>query len=183
MQNREVLIGVSGGVAAYKTADLASRLVQAGAGVSVVMTRASQRFVGRATFEAITGRAVHDRLFHPREHFLGEHIGLARRAEIFVIAPATANVIAKLAHGIADDLVSTLALSATCPILIAPAMNNEMWSKPSVQRNVAQVQQDGVHIVGPGEGWLSCRERGPGRMAEPAEIEAMVGRLLEVAAG
>ena len=178
LTGREILIGVTGGIAAYKTADLASKLVQAGAQVTVVMTRSARRFIGPTTFEALTGRPVYVDMFRPQEHFLGEHIGLSRRAELYVIAPATADALAKLAHGLADDLVSTLALSVTCPILVAPAMNNEMWRKPAVQRNVAQLQADGVQIVGPGEGWLSCQSLGPGRMAEPAEIIGEIEKQL-----
>lgn len=178
MHGRELLIGVTGGIAAYKTADLVSKLVQTGAGVTVVMTRAAQKFIGRTTFEALTGRPVYRDLFRPREHYIGEHVGLARRAELYVIAPASADAIAKLAHGLADDLVSTLALSVTCPILAAPAMNSEMWAKPSVQRNVQRLRADGVQIVGPAEGWLSCQTVGPGRMAEPAEILERIRGLL-----
>ncbi len=136
LENREILLGVSGGIAAYKAADLASKLVQAGAKVTVVMTAAAERFIGPTTFEALTNRPVHRHLFSPQEHFQGEHIGLARRAEIMLIAPATANYLAKLAGGLADDLLSTLALTITCPLALAPAMNVEMWNKPAVQRNV-----------------------------------------------
>lgn len=178
MQGREILIGVSGGIAAYKTADLTSKLVQKGAAVSVVMTQAAGNFIGATTFEALTGRPVHQGSFTPREHFQGEHIGLARRADLFVIAPATANVIAQMAHGFAQDLLSTLTLTCTAPILLAPAMNADMWAKPAVQRNVAQLQQDGIQIVEPGEGWLSCGIVGKGRMAEPAEILKRIEELL-----
>lgn len=174
VKDREILLGVCGGIAAYKIAELASRLVQAGARVTVAMTEASTRFIGRTTFEALTGRPVHLDMFSPREHFIGEHIGLARRAEAYVVAPATADMIGKLAHGLADDLVSTLALSTVCPLIVAPAMNNEMWLKPAVQRNIAQLEKDGARIVGPGEGWLSCGVKGPGRMAEPAELLAVI---------
>ena len=178
MQQREILLGVSGGIAAYKAADLASKLVQARASVSVVMTRAAEQFVGHTTFEALTGRPVHRAMFHPQEHFRGEHIGLAERAELMVIAPATANYLAKVAHGLADDLLSTLALTVTAPVLLAPAMNTEMWNKPAVQRNVAQLQADGFQIIEPGTGWLSCGQVGAGRMAEPDEIFAHVQQLL-----
>lgn len=178
MQNREILIGVTGGIAAYKTADLVSKLVQSGAKVSVVMTAAAKQFIGPTTFEALTGRPVYDSIFTPQEHHLGEHIGLARRAELYVIAPASADCLHKLAQGAADDLVSLLALTTTCPILLAPAMNNEMWIKPSVQRNVQQVQADGLHMIGPLDGWLSCGATGPGRMAEPVEIAAACQKLL-----
>lgn len=174
MPSREVLVGVGGGVSAYKTAELVSRLVKREMSVSVVMTAAAGQFIGRATFEALTNRPVYENLFQPREHYLGEHIGLARRAELLVVAPATANLLAKFAQGIADDLLSTLVLAATCPILLAPAMNTEMWNKPAVQRNLRQLQEDGFLIIAPGEGWLSCRVTGPGRMAEAAEIEAHV---------
>ena len=181
MEKREILLGVTGGIAAYKTAGLARKLVQAGACVSVVMTRSAQQLVGSATFEALTGRPVYRRLFAPREHYRGEHIGLARRAELFVVAPATANFLAKAAHGIADDLLSTLALSVTSPVLLAPAMNAEMWHKPAVQRNIAQLREDGVHFVEPGTGWLSCGEVGTGRMAEPQEILERIRQLLDCA--
>lgn len=178
MTGREILLGVTGGVAAYKSAQLASSLVQGGAGVTVVMTRAARKFIGPTTFQALTGRPVYSDMFRPQEHFIGEHIGLARRANLYVIAPATAGVIAKLAHGIADDLVSTLALAVTCPILVAPAMNNEMWAKAAVQRNVRQIEADGVRLIGPDDGWLSCQNIGPGRMSEPTAILEAVRALL-----
>lgn len=170
MKGREILVGVTGGIAAYKTADLVSQLVQNEAAVSVVMTESATRFVGPTTFQALTGRPVHTGLFDPREHYQGEHIGLARRAELLVIAPATASTLARLAMGLSDDLLTTCALVTTAPILIAPAMNCEMWDKRSVQRNVNQLRGDGLHIIEPGSGWLSCGQVGAGRMAEPAEI-------------
>jgi phosphopantothenoylcysteine decarboxylase/phosphopantothenate--cysteine ligase len=179
MQGREILLGVTGGIAAYKSADLASKLVQAGASVSVVMTHSAQKFIGRTTFEALTGRPVYRCQFRAVEHHRGEHIGLARRAEIFVVAPASANFLAKAAHGIADDLLSTLVLTMTGPLLFAPAMNCEMWSKAAVQRNVTQLREDGVQFVEPGSGWLSCGEIGAGRMAEPEEILASIQRILK----
>lgn len=178
VSGREILLGVSGGVAAYKAAELTSRLVQNGANVSVVLTEAAEHFIGATTFEALTGRPVHRDGFAPREHFQGEHIGLARRAELFVVAPATADYMAKVANGLANDLLSTLALTITCPALFAPAMNADMWAKPATQRNVAQLKEDGIQLVGPGSGWLSCGQVGPGRMAEPADIFAEVERLL-----
>jgi phosphopantothenoylcysteine decarboxylase/phosphopantothenate--cysteine ligase len=176
---REILVGVTGGIAAYKTAALVSDLVQSGLGVTVVMTRAATKFVGPATFRGLTGRRVATQSFEADDHPLGPHIELARQAELFCVAPATANFLAKAAHGVADDLASTLLLSFTGPVLLAPAMNKEMWAKAAVQRNVAQLREDGYHVVGPGDGWQSCRERGAGRMAEPAEIAAAVRRLLE----
>jgi phosphopantothenoylcysteine decarboxylase/phosphopantothenate--cysteine ligase len=170
LAEKEIILGISGGVAAYKAADLASKLVQQGAKVTAVMTKSAHQFIGPTTFEALTNRPVYTEMFSPREHYLGEHIGLARRAQLLVIAPATANILGCLANGLADDLLTTLALAVTCPVVVAPAMNNEMWIKPAVQRNIEQLKSDGVRIVGPGEGWLSCGVIGPGRMAEPAEI-------------
>ena len=174
MQDRNLILGVSGGIAAYKAADLASKLTQAGAVVSVVMTESAQEFVGPVTFEALTNRPVNSELFTPTEHYQGEHIGLARLGEMMVIAPATANCLAKLACGMADDLLTTLALAFTGPVLVCPAMNSEMWNKLSVQRNIAQLKSDGFRIVEPGEGWLSCGTVGAGRMAEPTEIIAAI---------
>lgn len=178
MTGAEILLGVTGGIAAYKSAELASRLVQSGAAVSVVMTRAARQFIGPTTFEALTNRPVHSRLFSPREHPLGEHIGLARRAKLLVVAPASADCLAKFAHGAADDLLSTLYLAFTGPVLAAPAMNSDMWAKPAVQRNITQLKADGVHFVDPGQGWLSCGTSGPGRMAEPDEIYGRIQQLL-----
>ena len=170
LEGREILLGVTGGIAAYKSADLTSKLVQAGAKVSVILTTAAEQFIGATTFEALTGRPVNRCLFSPNEHFIGEHIGLARRAELLVVAPATADFLAKLASGSADDLLSTAALVVTCPVLVAPAMNTEMWAKPAVQRNVVTLQADAIQIIQPGSGWLSCGLVGAGRMAEPETI-------------
>lgn len=178
LDKREILLGVSGGIAAYKSADLASKLVQGGAFVTVVMTEAAEQFIGPTTFEALTGRPVYRHLFSPQEHFQGEHIGLARRAELMVVAPASANYLAKVALGLADDLLSTLALTITCPLLLAPAMNTEMWNKPAVQRNVRQLKEDGVEIVPPESGWLSCGQVGAGRMSEPLTILNRIQELL-----
>ena len=174
----EILLGITGGIAAYKAADLCSKLMQAGARVTVIMTAAAEKFIGATTFEALTGRQVYRDLFTPKEHPIGEHIGLARRGDLLVVAPASADYLAKAANGLADDLLSTLTLAATCPILVAPAMNTEMWSKPAVQRNVAQLRDDGYHIADPGSGWLSCGQVGAGRMAEPAEILERIESLI-----
>lgn len=174
MNGRELIIGVTGGIAAYKTAALVSRLVQAGAGVSVVMTEAATRFVGTTTFQALTGRPVGTSVFDQPHVPLGAHIQLAEKADLLCVAPATANFLAKAAHGIADDLLSTLYLSFAGPVLVAPAMNTVMWNKPSVQRNVQQLRADGAHLIDPEEGWLSCRARGAGRMADPDVIFAAI---------
>jgi phosphopantothenoylcysteine decarboxylase/phosphopantothenate--cysteine ligase len=173
----ELLIGVSGGIAAYKTAALVSSLVQDGRGVTVVMTRAARKFIGPATFRALTGRSVASDQFD-RHHPLGAHIELADKAELLCVAPASADLLAKAACGLADDLLSTLLLSFGGPVLLAPAMNSAMWEKPSVQRNIATLRKDGVHFVDPQSGWQSCRRSGMGRMAEPADIEAAIKRLL-----
>ncbi len=175
---RELIIGVTGGIAAYKTAALVSSLVQGGHGVSVVMTRAARKFVGPATFRALTGRPVAINQFD-RSFPLGAHIELAERADLFCIAPASADLMAKAAHGLADDLLSTLLLSFSGPVLLSPAMNSAMWEKPAVQRNVETLRKDGYHFVDPQAGWLSCRQTGVGRMAEPAEIQAAIERLLK----
>jgi phosphopantothenoylcysteine synthetase/decarboxylase len=177
MNGREVVVGVCGGVAAYKTAALVSRLVQGGTSVSVVMTAAAEHFIGPATLAALTGRPVECDMFDPR-HPLGAHIELAQRGELLCIAPATADFLAKAAHGIADDLLSTLYLAFEGPVMMAPTMNNAMWQRPVVQRNVEQLRADGVELVGPDSGWLSCRVSGTGRMAEADAIfEAIRARL------
>jgi phosphopantothenoylcysteine decarboxylase/phosphopantothenate--cysteine ligase len=178
VEGREIVIGVTGGVAAYKTAALVSTLVQRGAGVSVVMTNSAEHFVGRATFEALTGRAVLSEVFGVPEHPLGPHIDLAAQGELLCVAPATANFLAKAAHGLADDLLTTLLLAFGGPIVLAPAMNTQMWEKPAVQRNVAQLRHDGFHLVGPETGWLSCRQQGAGRMSGPDELLAAIEQVL-----
>lgn len=178
LEGREIIIGVSGGIAAYKAAALTSLLVQQGAGVTAVLTRNARRFVGAATFAALTARPVATRSFDPSVHPLGAHIELAARADLVVVAPASADLLAKVAGGAADDLLTTLLLCAECPVVMAPAMNSAMWAKPSVQRNVRQVAADGVQIIQPGTGWLSCRQQGAGRMAEPEEIAGVIRELL-----
>jgi phosphopantothenoylcysteine decarboxylase/phosphopantothenate--cysteine ligase len=169
MAEKEIIIAVSGGVAAYKAAALVSQLAQQGHRVRVVMTESAQAFIGKATFAALTGNPVASKIFDSRFP-LGAHIELARSADLLCVAPATANFMAKAALGTADDLLSTLYLCFTGPVLIAPAMNCEMWEKPAVQRNCQQLTRDGVQFIDPQEGWLSCRTRGIGRMAAPEEI-------------
>ena len=181
LAGREIIVGVSAGIAAYKAAALTSLLVQQGAGVTAVLTRNALKFVGAATFAALTGRPVAARSFDPSSHPLGAHIELAARADCVVVAPASADFLAKAAHGSADDLLTTLLLCAECPVVLAPAMNAAMWAKPAVQRNVAQVAADGARIVPPGSGWLSCRQAGVGRMAEPTEIAAVIEAVLAAA--
>lgn len=174
----EIIVGVTGGIAAYKTATLVSSLVQQGHGVSIVMTRAARKFVGPVTFRALSGRPVAGEVFQRGRFPLGAHIELAEEADLMCVAPASADFLAKAACGIADDLLSTLALSFEGPFVVAPAMNSAMWAKRAVQRNVATLRDDGVHFVGPDEGWQSCRRSGIGRMAEPAAIQAAIESLL-----
>jgi phosphopantothenoylcysteine synthetase/decarboxylase len=174
----ELIIGVSGGIAAYKTAVLVSSLVQNGHGVSVVMTRSARKFIGPATFRALTGRPVVSESFD-RHYPLGAHIELAEKADLLCIAPASADILAKAACGLADDLLSTLLLSFTGRTVFAPAMNSAMWEKASVQRNIETLRADGFHFIDPATGWQSCRRSGKGRMAEPADIQAAIERLLE----
>ena len=174
----EIVVGVSGGIAAYKAAALTSLLVQDGAQVTAVLTRNARRFIGAATFAALTGRPVASRSFDPAAFPLGAHIELAAKADLVIVAPATADLLAKAAGGVADDLLTTLVLCAECPVLYAPAMNAAMWERPAVQRNVQQVAADGGIIVQPGTGWLSCRRQGTGRMAEPEEIAAVIRTTL-----
>ena len=167
---RAILLAVGGGVAAYKSAFLCSRLAQCGYDVRVAMTRSATQFVGVSTFAALSGKGVATDLFEPNSYPLGAHIELAEGCDLMLVAPTTANLLSKFAGGQADDLVSTLYLQVNCPVLVAPAMSASMWSKPSVQRNVSQLREDGCHFVGPNAGWLSCRVSGDGRMSEPDEI-------------
>ncbi len=178
MTQPEVLIGVSGGIAAYKTAALVSQLVQSSYGVTVIMTQAAERFVGPATFAALTGRPVARQLIDDDRFPLGAHMELAERGQLLCIAPATANQMAKMVQAIADDLLSTLYLSFAGPVLVAPAMSTSMWEKPAVQRNLQQLRADGVQIVDPQQGWLSCRKIGIGRMSEPDTILAAIQHVL-----
>ncbi len=178
LEGYELLVAVTGGIAAYKTCQVVSKLVQRGCGVTVAMTEAGTRFVGPVTFQALTGRRVFTSLWDADDRHDLHHVRLAERADLFLIAPATANIIGKMATGIADDLVSTMALSADSPILLAPAMNDRMWTNPVVEQNVERLRSFGVHFVGPETGWLSCRTIGVGRMAEPETIIDAVTKLL-----
>ncbi len=173
----DILIGVTGGISAFKTAQLVSRLVKDEHRVQVVMTHSARRFVGSATFAALSSRPVPGGSFDPR-YPLGAHIELAKAAQLMCVAPASADFLAKAALGIADDLLSTLMLAFAGPVLLAPAMNTQMWSQPAVQRNVTRLREDGRIIIEPGAGWLSCRDVGAGRMAEPDEIAAAIDKGL-----
>lgn len=174
----EVLVCVTGGIAAYKTAALVSSLVQDGAGVTVALTRSAAKFVGAVTFRALSGRPVLTSLWHAEDPGAMEHLKPSETADLVVVAPATANILGKLAGGIADDLVSTLLLAADAPVLLAPAMNTRMWQNPAVQRNVAFLREHGLLFVGPEDGWLACGVVGPGRMSEPEALRAAITRQL-----
>jgi len=179
LSGREVLVGVTGGIAAYKTAHLVSALVQAGAGVTVVMTVSAKRFVAPLTFRALSGRPVFDDLWTVPEGHAAPHIALAESAEVVAVAPATADLLAKAAHGIADDLLTTTLLAFDGPLVLAPAMNERMWKHPAVAANCEMLRSRGAILVGPKEGHLACGDEGAGRMAEPEEILAAIARALE----
>ena len=179
MKDRRILLGVTGGIAAYKAADLASKLVQAEAQVTVVMTESATRFVTALTFETLSRRPVYTDMWTPEGEFNSSHVALADWAEIVVIAPATANIIGKLVHGIADDLLSTVLLAVDVPIVVAPAMNRRMWENRVVQENVRRVRELGHHVIEPGEGYLACGAVGVGRLAEVKDIIDSIGKLLK----
>ncbi|MFI3119401.1 MAG: bifunctional phosphopantothenoylcysteine decarboxylase/phosphopantothenate--cysteine ligase CoaBC [Methylococcaceae bacterium] len=163
-------MAVSGGIAAYKSAELIRLLRKQGAEVRVIMTRSAMQFVGPLTFQALSGNPVYSELLDAdQEHAMG-HISLARWADALIIAPATANTLAKCSHGLADDLLSTLYLAATCPVYVAPAMNQAMWHKPVTQENIQKLKSHGVIIIGPEPGEQACGETGFGRMSEPSDI-------------
>ena len=172
MQGQRILLCVTGGIAAYKAAELVRRLRDAGASVQVAMTDNAQRFVGAQTFQALSGQPVRTSLWDAQAEAAMGHLELARWAGRVVLAPASANTLARLAHGLADDLVSTLCLATEAPLLAAPAMNHRMWRHPATQANVQVLRARGVAFVGPDDGPLAEGESGPGRMAEPAEIVA-----------
>jgi phosphopantothenoylcysteine decarboxylase/phosphopantothenate--cysteine ligase len=173
--NPRILLGISGGIAVYKSVELVRRLRERGAEVQVVITAAARAFVTPLTFQAVSGRPVRSELLDPQAEAGMDHIALARWAQHIVIAPATAHVIARLAHGFADDLLSTLVLATEAPLTLAPAMNQRMWQHPATQANCALLAQRGATFIGPASGDQACGETGPGRMVEPGEI---AGRLL-----
>ncbi|HNS26520.1 MAG TPA: bifunctional phosphopantothenoylcysteine decarboxylase/phosphopantothenate--cysteine ligase CoaBC [Steroidobacteraceae bacterium] len=178
MQGRKILLGVTGGIAAYKSPDLVRRLAERGAQVQVVMTAGAAQFVTATTFQAVSGRAVRDDLWDPAAEAAMGHIELARWADLVLIAPATAHSLAGLAQGHADDLLGTLCLATEAPIAVAPAMNRVMWANPATQANVAVLRARGVHVWGPGSGDQACGETGDGRMLEPLELAGLAEALL-----
>ena len=182
LQDQKILLCVCGGIAAYKAAELVRRLGEAGAQVRVAMTDNAQRFIGTATFQALTGQPVRTSLWDEAAEAAMGHIELARWADRVLVAPATANTLAKLAHGFADDLVSTLCLATDAPLAVAPAMNRLMWAHAATQSNVATLRSRGVTILGPAAGEQACGEIGEGRLLEPDAIVAALITLSESSA-
>ena len=178
LKGREIIVAVCGGIAAYKVADIVSKLVQLGAGVTVCMTDEAQKFVTPLTFQALSGRPVRTGTFELVESSDPQHIALTERADLMVVASATANVIAKVAHGLCDDLVSLMICAAACPVVFAPAMNNRMWDNPITQGNVAKLSGLGYRFIGPDAGWLACRNVGAGRLSEPQNLVDEVVKLV-----
>ena len=179
LAGREIIVAVCGGIAAYKVADLVSKLVQLGAGVTVAMTAEAQQFITPLTFQALSGREVRTSTFNLVESSDPQHISLTERAELMLVAPATNNILAKVAHGLCDDLVSLMICAAACPVVFAPAMNNRMWEHPVAKENVAKLRSLGYRFIGPDDGWLACRNTGPGRLSEPGRIVEEVVRIVE----
>lgn len=179
LSNRDVLLGVTGSIAAYKACDIASRLVKLGVRVTPALTNSATQLVCPASFEAITGNRAITAMFEPLPTPEIEHIAVATRANLFLIAPATANILAKAAHGIADDWLSTTLLATRAPILFAPAMNTNMYLHPATQSNIDTLRERGCHFAGPDEGALACGTQGPGRMAEPALVVETALPLLD----
>jgi phosphopantothenoylcysteine decarboxylase/phosphopantothenate--cysteine ligase len=178
LKAREIILAVTGGIASYKVADVCSKLVQAGAGVTVVMTDSAQKFITPLTFEALSGRKVHTSTWELPDSADPQHIKLTERADLLLVAPATANIIAKVAAGICDELVSLMIAAAACPVVFAPSMNDRMWENPIAQENVAKLTKLGYRFIGPDAGWLACRNVGAGRLSEPAKIIEEVTQLL-----
>ena len=178
LTGREIVLGVTGGIAAYKSAEIVSRLRHLGARVHVIMTRNATEFVSPLTFQTLSANPVVTDTFAAPEYWNVEHVALARLAEVFVIAPATANILAKMACGIADDMLSTTVLATKAPILAAPAMNTGMWTAAATQANISMLRERGVQFIGPDSGILACGDEGAGRMSEPEDIVAEIDRIL-----
>ncbi|HEV7633146.1 MAG TPA: bifunctional phosphopantothenoylcysteine decarboxylase/phosphopantothenate--cysteine ligase CoaBC [Steroidobacteraceae bacterium] len=172
MSGKRIVLGVTGGIAAYKSPDIVRRLVERGAEVQVVMTAGALEFVTPMTFQAVSGREVRSGLWDETAERAMSHIELARWADLILIAPATADFLAHLTHGLADDLLTTMCLASSAPIAVAPAMNHVMWSNPATQANVAKLRERGVHVFGPASGSQACGETGEGRMLEAVDLAA-----------
>jgi phosphopantothenoylcysteine decarboxylase / phosphopantothenate---cysteine ligase len=180
MRGKHVILGVTGGIAAYKSAELVRRLVERGALVQVVMTRGASEFITAATFQALSGRPVRDSLWDAGAEAAMGHIELARWADAVLVAPATADFLARLAGGRADDLLSTLCLATCAPLLVAPAMNQQMWANAATQANVATLRARGIGLLGPAVGDQACGDHGPGRMLEPTDLADLLEPTLSV---
>ena len=178
LTGREIVLGVTGGIAAYKSAEIVSRLRHLGANVHVIMTRNATEFITPLTFQTLSANQTVTDTFSAPEYWNVEHVALAKRAEIFVIAPATANILAKMAAGIADDMLSTTVLATKAPILVAPAMNTGMWTAEATRRNLKTLKERGVRTIGPESGRLACGDEGAGRMSEPEAIVEEIYRIL-----
>ena len=178
LTGREIVLGVTGGIAAYKSAELVSRLRHSGANVHVIMTRNATEFVSPLTFQTLSANQVVTDTFQAPEYWNVEHVALAKLAEIFVIAPATANIMAKMAAGIADDMLSTTVLATKAPVLLAPAMNTGMWTAAATQANLRTLKERGIRFIGPDSGILACGDEGAGRMSEPEAIAQAIGAIL-----
>ena len=178
LTGRKIVLGVTGGIAAYKSAELVSRLRHLGAEVHVIMTRNAAEFVSPLTFQTLSANQVVTDTFQAPEYWNVEHVALAKLAEVFVIAPATANIIAKMAAGIADDMLSTTVLATKAPVLVAPAMNTGMWTAGATCANVKTLRERGIHFIGPDSGILACGDEGAGRMSEPEAIAEEICRIL-----
>ena len=174
LTGREIVLGVTGGIAAYKSAEVVSRLRHLGANVHVIMTKNATEFVSPLTFQTLSANQVVTDTFQAPEYWNVEHVALAKRAEVFVIAPATANIMAKMACGIADDMLSTTVLATKAPVLLAPAMNTGMWTAAATQANLKTLQERGIQFIGPESGILACGDEGAGRMSEPETIVAAI---------
>ncbi len=183
MNGKRLLLIVSGGIAAYKSLELIRRLRERGAGVRCVLTAGGAQFVTPLSLAALSEETVHSELFSLTDEAEMGHIQLSRSADLLVVAPASADILGKMAHGLADDLASTVLLATDTPVLVAPAMNVRMWEHPATRANLALLEQRGVHRVGPNEGDMACGEYGPGRMAEPDEIVAAIAALLDASGG
>ena len=180
MNGKRIVLGVTGGIAAYKSPDLVRRLVEQGAEVQVVMTAGARQFVTPMTFQAVSGRPVRSDLWDSAAEAAMGHIELARWADLILIAPATADFMAHLAHGLADDLLATVCLASAAPVAVAPAMNRQMWANEATQANVALLRSRGVHVLGPDSGSQACGETGEGRMVEPLALAAAAMALFPV---
>ena len=170
LKDKNILLGVAGGIAIYKVVDVVSRLKKQGANVEVIMTQNATEFVSPLTFQTLSLNPVHVDMFKEPKNFDVEHIALAEKADIFLIAPATANIIGKVANGIADDLLTTTIMATKAKVLFAPAMNTNMYLNPIVQQNIGYLKTLGYKFINPGTGFLACETYGPGRMAEPVDI-------------